>query len=202
MFDLTRTLALTLAVAAAVTHPALAQETSGEQPATEQPADPNALPMGEEVTAKPELYIKSTHGDWQLRCVRMEDGSDPCELFQLLKDDKGNSVAEMTMVALTGGEAAAGATVIVPLETLLTEQLTLTIDSGKARRYPFTFCASVGCFARLGFTGEDVEAMKKGSQATISVVPMVAPDQTVKVSASLKGFTDAFEAVKAEMPQP
>ena len=70
---------------------------------------------------------------------------DPCQLYQLLEDDLGNAVSEITLFKLdTGGQAVAGATIIVPLETLLTEQLKLRVDESSARIYPFTFCTSVG----------------------------------------------------------
>ena len=151
----------------------------------------------------PEPYIKSTHGDWQLRCIRASDGSDPCELYQLLKDAKGNSVAEVTMLGLPdGGQAVAGVTIIVPLETLLTKELTIAIDANPAKHYPFTFCAAIGCFARIGLTGDEIATMKKGNKATVSVVPVAAPDKVVSVDISLKGFTDAFTAVLAERPKP
>ncbi len=199
---LTRSLGLALALTSLLAVPAFAQETAPEAPAATP--EGTGLSMGENAAqAAAEPYVKSTHGDWQLRCARAQDGSDPCEIYQLLKDAKGNSVAEITMVALPDGkEAVAGATVIVPLETLLPQQLTLGIDKAQPKRYPFTFCAIVGCFARIGFTGEEIEGMKKGAKATVSVVPIVAPDQVVSVDISLKGFTEAFEAVKAERPQP
>lgn len=202
---LNRSLGLAFAFAGLMAAPVFAQETTPAAPAPEAAApEGTGLSMGEDAaatTAAP--YVKSTHGDWQLRCVRAKDGSDPCEIYQLLKDEKGNSVAEVTMVALPDGQdAAAGATIIVPLETLLPAQLTLAVDGGKAKRYPFTFCAVIGCFSRIGFTGAEIEAMQKGSKATVSVVPIVAPDQVVSVDISLKGFTEAYEAVKAERPQP
>ena len=40
------------------------------------------------------------------------------------------------------------------------------------------------------------------AKATVSVVPILAPDQVVAVDISLKGFTEAFEAIKAERPKP
>lgn len=203
-----RSFGLALSIATAVGLPLAAQETTTEgttAPATgtEAPAaDNGGLSMGEPVADVAKPYVKSEHGDWKLRCVRTADGSDPCEIFQLLKDDKGNPVAEMTMLALPeGGEAAAGSTVVVPLETLLTQLLTMSVDGSTPKRYPFTFCAPVGCFARIGFTGEELEAMKKGSKGLISVVPMAAPDQVVSVNVSFKGFTEAFEALKAELPK-
>ena len=106
------------------------------------------------------------------------------------------------MALSEGGEAVAGATVIVPLETLLTQQLNITVDAGATKRYPFTFCTEVGCVARVGFTKEDIDGFKKGSIAKISVVPVADPTRTVDVDISLKGFTAGFEAVtKANAPK-
>jgi hypothetical protein len=68
--------------------------------------------------------------------------------------------------------------------------------------YPFTFCAQIGCVVRLGFTAEEVEAMKKGANAVISIVPFVAPDQNVTLNVSLKGFTAGLEAVDGGERRP
>ena len=57
----------------------------------------------------------------------------------------------------------------------------------------------LGCSARVGFTADEFTAMKKGNKMTVAVVPMLAPDKTVTVSMSLKGFTDATDALKKEM---
>ncbi len=205
MFDFPRSLSLAMALTAALALPALAQETTTTQPpAADAPVTGTELSTGEPVAGGPaEPYVKSTHGDWQLRCIKAADGSDPCELYQLLKDAKGNSVAEITMLALPDGkEVVAGATIIVPLETLLPQQLTLGVDGKDPKRYPFTFCASVGCFSRIGFSAAEIDSMKNGAKATVSVVPIAAPDQVVSVDISLKGFTEAFDAVKAERPKP
>jgi invasion protein IalB len=98
-----------------------------------------------------------------------------------------------------GGKAAAGATVVVPLETLLTESLTIQIDTAEPKLYPFTFCTQVGCVARVGFTAEEVEQFKKGANAKVTVVPAAAPDTAVTLDISLKGFTAGFEAVAATL---
>ena len=72
-------------------------------------------------------YVAEEHGDWQKRCIRSENGEDPCQLYQLIRDRNGGSVAEVTVFSLPDGQqAAAGATIITPLETLLTEQVTLS----------------------------------------------------------------------------
>jgi invasion protein IalB len=96
-----------------------------------------------------------------------------------------------------GGQVKAGATFITPLETLLTEQLTMVVDGGKTKRYPFTFCAAIGCVSRVGLTDEDMTNFRKGAKATVTIVPMAAPDQQVVATVSLKGFTKAYEALEA-----
>ena len=141
-------------------------------------------------------YIRETSGDWEVRCVRTQDGNDPCQLYQLLTDESGSSVAEITVFPLPeGGQAVAGATIITPLETLLTEQITIQIDGGGAKRYPFSFCTRSGCVSRIGLLPEDLSAFRAGNNARIRIVPVAAPDQEVVVSASLSGFTAGFEAI-------
>ena len=97
-----------------------------------------------------------------------------------------------------GGQAAIGSSVVVPLETLLPAQMQLSLDGAKAKVYPFTFCASMGCFSRIGFTADEFAAMKKGNAMTVSVVPVANPKIVVSVKVSLKGFTAATDALKAE----
>jgi len=149
-------------------------------------ADPNAVGTP---------YIRDTFGDWSLRCLRAEEGqNDPCQLYQLLNDADGNSVAEISVFPLpAGGRAAAGATIVAPLETLLTEQLQISVDGSAARRYPFTFCNQAGCVARVGFTQEEVDQFKRGDKATLRMVPAAAPDQEVVLDVSLTGFTSGFD---------
>ena len=155
------------------------------------------LPVGEPVTQDKvpgQAYIRETNGDWGMECLYVPEGQEePCQMFQALLDDSGNTVANVRIFRLPeGGQAAAGALIAVPLETLLTAQLTLGIDEGITKRYPFTVCDRLGCYARIGFTNEDITAFKKGAVAKLELVPYVAPDQRLQLSLSLKGFTASF----------
>jgi hypothetical protein len=51
--------------------------------------------------------------------------------------------------------------------------------------------------ARLGFTAEEVDSLRRGAAAKIVIVPFVAPDARVELPVSLKGFTDGLAAVDA-----
>lgn len=188
-----------------------AAATSGEATtdATETPATggdvtgktPEALSMGEEVVDENKpgtTYIVDRIGDWDLRCVRVNEGQkEPCQLFQLLSDEQGNAIVEVNFMSLTdGGQAVAGATIVAPLETLLTKQLTMSVDGGAKKRYPFRFCSQGGCYSQIGFSNGDIASFKRGAAATVTIVPAIAPDETVSVKMSLTGFTKAYEALK------
>ncbi|MEO9825451.1 MAG: invasion associated locus B family protein [Paracoccaceae bacterium] len=161
----------------------------------------NGLSTGTPVSDGPQVgqtYVAETFQDWEVRCVRADGGKDPCQLYQLLKDADGNSVAEFSMFNLPeGGQAVAGATIITPLETLLTAELRLSVDGGSAKRYPYSFCSGIGCFSRVGFTAEEVNQFKRGSAGKVVIVPAAAPDGTVELTVSLSGFTAGWNAVIA-----
>ena len=199
------------AFGAAVITPAFAQTTETpavEAPAAPAPADaaaPSDLSMGAEVlpglpaqadAQVGQTYIVATFDKWEQRCVKAADGADPCQLYQLLLDSDGNSVAEISVFDLpNGGQAAAGATFVAPLETLLTANLRISVDTGKERIYPFAFCTKGGCVARLGFTAEELAGFKRGVKAVLTIVPAAAPDQKVTLDLTLKAFTAGYEAV-------
>ncbi|ARE85445.1 Invasion associated locus B (IalB) protein [Roseovarius sp. EC-HK134] len=179
-----------------------AQEAT--QPAPEAPveaAEPDAetpaigLDTGRPVQEDPS-YIKSTHDDWQIKCFRtgVEGQEDLCQMYQLMTESAGNPVAEFTIYRLPeGGPVIAGATIAAPLGTLLTEEIKLSVDGANAKSYAYSFCTMAGCFARIGLTQQDIDTMKRGVKVTLEIVPAQAPDQKVKIDASLKGFTAAFE---------
>jgi invasion protein IalB len=172
------------------------QSDGGEAAATEE--NKTDLSLGEEAQPEPvvgQLYVKEAVGDWLMRCVKGEEGTeDPCQMYQLMDDGEGSPVAEVSIFRLKdGGRAKAGATIVVPLETSLPQQITLSVDGGKARRYPYSFCSQVGCYARVGFTSEDIASFKRGNAATVTIVPALAPDQKVELVLSLTGFTAAYD---------
>lgn len=203
--------ALTLGLASVTGFAALAQEAPADGAASAETApaagaETAAIPdtglsMGQTPAEGPgSTYVKESFELWELRCVRVAEGAEPCQLYQLLKDGQGTAVAEIGLFALPeGGEAVAGATIIAPLETLLTAGLRIAVDAGTPKAYPFTFCSQIGCVARVGFTAAEVEGFKKGGKATLTIVPAVAPDQTVDLEVSLKGFTAGYDAVAATL---
>lgn len=164
------------------------------------PAPGAGLPLGEEITDQDgDTYVAEEFGDWTQLCQRVPDGSDPCGLTQLLTDPEGGPVAEITIFPLPpGGEAVAGANIITPLGTVLTQQIAISVDGANARRYPFLFCDVSGCYAQIGLTAAMVESFRRGTEATVTIASVAAPEEPVALSLSLDGFTAGYSA----LPQP
>ncbi|WP_264213564.1 invasion associated locus B family protein [Leisingera thetidis] len=200
---------ITLAAVLAMTMPLAAQETTAEDTdgaeTAEQAEQPETtadqlLDLGQPVSDGPQLgarYSKEKHGDWDLACVKTESESDPCSLLQVLAGPQGNPIAEVSLFRIEqqGGQAVAGATVIVPLETLLPAALTISIDGAPAKRYNYSFCNQLGCVAQIGLTQGDIDALKKGKEAVLSLRPAPAPEQVVQMKLSLNGFTAGYDVV-------
>ena len=188
---------LTLAALLAATP--LMAEVAAPAPA---PAAPAAKPAAAAAPAKQAPaeppYVKASFDAWDQKCFKTDSGKDPCQLYQLLKDGQGQPVAELSVFDMPpGAQAAAGANVVAPLETLLTQGVTLSIDNSEAKHYPFSYCSAGGCVARIGLTADELDKLKKGTSAVLIVVPAAAPDKQVILSASLKGFGKGFDEVVA-----
>lgn len=198
------TQALTLALALPFAQAAFAQTTASDaaaapkadtaQTAPKADSAGGGLSMGQ--TVEGSMYVKDTQGDWEVRCYHTKDKKDPCEMYQLMKDAQNNPVAEISLFPLqNSGQAVAGATIVTPLETLLTHGVTIAIDGGGAKSYPFSWCTAGGCISRVGLTKEDLTAYEKGTQASVQIVAAQQPGKPILLPMSLKGFTAAFDEV-------
>jgi len=168
---------------------ALAGFTAQAQSATD-------YPVAEATTAEeqPPEITRETHGDWEVRCTT---ANNACFLYQLLLNDEGTPVAEFSIVKLPlGSEAVAGATIVAPLGTLLTRGVVFAIDDTDAAQYPFSWCTRPGCFSRFGLTDLLVAGMKSGSNVNITLYSIGNAQQAIPITASLNGFTAAFDALE------
>ena len=190
----------TLAGSAGIATAQTATETPA--PAAEAPATPAEAPAAAAAPAAPaepqigQPYAKETHGDWTLRCMKTETGADPCELYQLLKDAENSPVAEASVIPMSGGKVEAVVTFVAPLETDLSVGLGLQVDAAHEARYPFMLCARVGCISRIGLEPAQLDPLKRGKTATVTVLPFGAPkEEMVKLPLSLSGFTAGMTAL-------
>ncbi len=152
-----------------------------------------------------EPYVVSQHQDWEVVCSLLPpEGPELCEMYQLLLDPTQQPIAEISIVAFPqGNEVAGGVTITTPLETFLPSGLAFRIGAdGTTRLEPFRVCTLVGCIVRLGLSEDEINAMKRGANAFITILPFVAPDQPVELPISLRGFTAAFDETRSRLPPP
>ncbi len=148
---------------------------------------------GVETAQQPAEVIRETFDDWEIRCAT---ATNTCFLYQLLLNNEGTPVAEFSIIKLPlGSEAVAGATIVAPLGTLLTRGVVFAVDGENAAQYPFSWCTQPGCFSRFGMTDLLVANMKSGSTVNITLYA-IGNAQAVPITASLKGFTAAFDALE------
>ena len=116
---------------------------------------------------------------------------------QILTGQQDQPIAEITIEKLPEeSPVVAAAIIVVPLEVLLQAQISLSIDGAPGKRYNYHHCNPVGCLARVGFTQQDVEALKSGTKGTLSMVSVLAPSQALQLEISLAGFTAGFDQLE------
>jgi len=147
--------------------------------------------------ARPEVYVRDTFDDWEVRCVKAAEGAhERCKIYQIISGPDGSPFAEFTLEALPAGQAVvAGGDLVTPLGTYLPNNVMLTIDDGEPKVYPFLFCVQKGCMARPGFTAPELGALEKGSVAKITVSGFAKPKEQINVELSLKGFSKAYDSL-------
>ncbi|QXT38265.1 invasion associated locus B family protein [Gymnodinialimonas ceratoperidinii] len=168
-------------------------------------AEPLVLPDRSEVEAG-EPYVAEIFRDWQVRCIRAETDEMPdrCEMFQLLEEENGNPVAEFRIAAalIDDGETVANATILTPLDTLLSPGLQIRVDDTEPAVVPFAFCRNIGCFVQLSLTAENVAQFENGADTQVVLFALVRDElgqmggAPVPTTASLRGFTAAFDSLE------
>jgi len=186
-----------LSAALLISVAATAQESGGETPT---PANPfPELAMGEEIMGTP--FVVSEHEDWALQCIRVPEGEEqPCYIAQVVADTTGNPTAAVNIFTLPddpNNPAKAAAEFVTPLGTLLTANLVLAIDVTSPKVYPYRWCDQRGCFAQIGLTNEELDMMRAGERAMMTIVSVENPQAPILLPISLKGFTAAYDALKA-----
>lgn len=165
-----------------------------------------AAPAPDQSAAPGQPYLVAEHRDWQVICTRLEaEGPEICEMYQLLNEASGQPIAEISIAALPDqGDIRAGATITTPLETFLPAGVGFrtSADAETMRIEQFRVCSAVGCVVRMGLAQDEIDAMQRGSEAFLTIVPFVAIDQPVDIRISLLGFTAALTEVRQRTPAP
>ena len=159
----------------------------------------DSLSIDDTIMSKPqktEPYIKERFENWSLKCIKTVNSIERCEANQIIFNQKQQPVVDISIIKLPKGQvAAAAATIIVPLETILSEGLVLAIQELEPKKYQFKFCNSLGCYSQIGLTDDEVEALKRKEKASIFLKHISSGDQQIVIPMSLDGFTKTFSNV-------
>lgn len=144
-----------------------------------------------------QLTLKATHGAWEVRCA--PDNANACLMVQDGKRGDGEVVIKVGVQNPKGATAPDGTpiagvlTIEAPIGVALLPGVAIKIDGKDIGRAPFQFCSPSSCIVNEPVADTLISQMKKGTNATMTVV--ARNGETAELTISLSGFTKAFNSL-------
>lgn len=140
-----------------------------------------------------------TYGSWTYRCSQVTPPADAssttnktCELVQVVRDGKGNVIAQIAFGKNPDGENSLISVIQLPQGTLLTAPVTLSDETKKHNLTALYFsCFNNICLARTDVSRNLLKALGDGNKGTLEFVDRSG--RTVRVLLSFKGLKAASE---------
>lgn len=133
--------------------------------------------------------MRSTHGDWQMRCEVLPPGAkaEQCALVQNVAAEDRPNLTLLVIVLKTADQVEEPAPARRrPAGVLLPSGLGLKIDDKDIGRAGFVRCLTTGCVAEVVMDDALLGQLKGGKSATFIVFQ--TPEEGVGVPVSLNGF--------------
>jgi invasion protein IalB len=138
--------------------------------------------------------VKSTHGEWQLRCETPAGAkNEQCALVQNVAAEDRPNVTLLVIVLKTADGKSRLLRVVAPLGVLLPAGLGLKIDQADVGRAGFVRCLTTGCVAEVVMEDALIDQFKKGQMATFIVFQ--TPEEGIGIPVSLNGFGPGFDSL-------
>jgi len=142
--------------------------------------------------AKAQGAVKSTHGDWQIRCDTPAGAqAEQCALIQsVVAEDRSN--AGLTVIILkTADQKSKLMRVVAPLGVLLPSGLGLKLDDKDVGRAGFVRCLPNGCVAEVVMEDTLLNQLKTAKTATFIIFE--TPEEGIGFPLSLKGLGEGYD---------
>jgi invasion protein IalB len=135
--------------------------------------------------------VKSTHGEWQLRCDTPPGAqSEQCALFQsVTAEDRPNTGMTVVVTKTTDGKSRL-MRMIAPLGVLLPSGIGLKIDDLEMGRVGYARCFPTSCVAEVVMDATLTDKLSNGKSATFVIFD--TPEEGIGIPVSLSGFKEAF----------
>ena len=139
--------------------------------------------------------VRSTHGDWELRCDTPPGAqSEQCVVMQFVTAEDRDNVG-LTVIALKTADGQAQILrVLAPLGVLLPRGLGLRIDNDDMGSAGFVRCLPNGCVAEVIMDEALIAKLSGGETATFVIFQ--TPEEGIGIPISLKGFGEGYEALQ------
>ena len=138
--------------------------------------------------------IRSTHGDWQVRCDTPPGAkTEQCALIQsVVAEDRSNAC--LTVIILKTADAKSRLMrVVAPLGVLLTSGLGLKLDGADVGRAGFVRCLPNGCVAEVVM--DDTLLGKLRTAKTATFIIFETPEEGVGFPLSLNGLAEGYDTL-------
>jgi invasion protein IalB len=136
--------------------------------------------------------VRSTHGDWQMRCeVPAGAKTEQCAIVQSIAAEDRPNITLLVIALRTADQKSRLLRVVAPLGVLLPSGLGLKIDDKDIGRAGFVRCLTTGCVAEVVMDENLQGQLKSGKTATFIVFQ--TPEEGIGIPVSLTGFSDGLE---------
>ena len=138
--------------------------------------------------------VKSTHGDWQIRCdTPAGASSEQCVLMQFVTAEDRDNVGLTVIVLKTADRQSRILRVLAPLGVLIPSGLGLKIDQTDLGHTAFVRCLPSGCVAEVLLDDKLLQQLSVGKTATFVIFQ--TPEEGIGIPISLNGFQAGFAAL-------
>lgn len=145
-------------------------------------------------TSQGEPPVRSTHGDWQVRCDTPAGAqTEQCVLMQFVTAEDRDNVGLTVIVLKTADGQARIMRILAPLGVLLPSGLGLKIDETDMGRAGFVRCLPNGCVAEVILEDQLLQQLNTGQTATFIIFQ--TPEEGIGIPISLNGFQPGYAAL-------
>ena len=153
---------------------------------------PAVLAMWLPSAAHAQGVVKSTFGEWQIRCDTPAGAqSEQCALIQSVTAEDRPNVGLTVIVLKTADQKSRLMRVLAPLGVLLPSGLGLKIDGADVGRAGFVRCLPNGCVAEVIMDDKLIGQLRSGKDATFIIFQ--TPEEGIGIPLSLNGFGPGYD---------
>jgi invasion protein IalB len=193
-FSRSATVATTAAPTAADITPSAGNDARTITPPTAQTTDVPKAVVSIAPPAEGEPPVKSSHGDWQVRCDTPAGAQgEQCVLMQFVTAEDRDNVGLTVIILKTADKKAKIMRVLAPLGVLLPSGLGLKVDNTDVGSVGFVRCLPNGCVAEVILEDPLLQKLEAGKMATFIIFQ--TPEEGIGIPISLNGFGDGFAAL-------